>query len=145
MAGELLHESLQRATKTFSRLASPPSRSNRGSPTHVAESTDLAVALALGVKVGSTLSSSHVETSERILEDLLKAKELEDGEVDGRVKAKSSLRNPATALARRPKRPRRTSYLVRAEDGGELEGKGVVSLEENEEGRDGSPERGNRG
>lgn len=39
----------------------------------VAETPDLAVGLALGVKVGSTLSSSHTETGQRVFEGLLEA------------------------------------------------------------------------
>ena len=60
-------------------------------PTHVAEPTNFIVRLALGVEVGATLSTTHAEAGESILEDLLEAKELEDGEVDGRVKSKTAL------------------------------------------------------
>jgi hypothetical protein len=35
------------------------------------ESPDLAVGLALGVKVGSSLSTAHHQTSQGVLEDLL--------------------------------------------------------------------------
>lgn len=37
------------------------------------------------------LAAAHVQPSERILEGLLEAEELEDGEVDGRVKAEAAL------------------------------------------------------
>lgn len=56
-----------------------------------AEFTDLVVRLALGVEVGATLATTHVEAGKSILEDLLEAKELEDGEVDSRVEAESAL------------------------------------------------------
>ena len=59
--------------------------------THEAETTDLVVRFTLGVEIGSTFSSSHVETSESVLEDLFETEELEDGKVDGRVKTESSL------------------------------------------------------
>jgi len=73
-----------------------------------AETTDLVVGLTLGVEIGSSLSSSHVETSESVLEDLFESQELEDGKVDGRVKTKSS--------------------LVRTENGGELNTETGVDL-----------------
>lgn len=57
----------------------------------VAETPDLAVGLALGVKVGSTFSSSHAETGQCVLEGLLEAEELEDGQVDGGVEAETAL------------------------------------------------------
>jgi hypothetical protein len=57
----------------------------------VAETPDLAVGLALGVEVGSSFSSSHAETGQRVLESLLEAEELEDGQVDGGVEAETAL------------------------------------------------------
>lgn len=62
--------------------------SRRGS-TH--EATDLGVRLALGVKVTSTLTTTHRETSESVLEDLLKPEELQDRKVDGRVETETTL------------------------------------------------------
>lgn len=56
-----------------------------------AELANLVVRLALGVEVGATLATTHVETGKSILEDLLEAKEFEDGEVDGRVEAETAL------------------------------------------------------
>lgn len=56
-----------------------------------AESADLAVRLALGVEVRTSLSTSHVEAGEGVLEDLLITKELENREVDGGVESESSL------------------------------------------------------
>lgn len=56
-----------------------------------AELADLVVGLALGVKVGTTLATTHVEASESILEDLLETQELEDREVDGRVETETTL------------------------------------------------------
>jgi len=57
----------------------------------IAEATDLVVGLALRIEVGTTLSSTHRETSQGILEDLLETQELEDGKVDGRMEAETTL------------------------------------------------------
>lgn len=56
-----------------------------------AELADLVVGLALGVEVGTTLTTTHVEAGKSILEDLLKTQELEDGEVDGGVETETTL------------------------------------------------------
>jgi hypothetical protein len=56
-----------------------------------AELADLVVRLALGVEVGTTLATTDVEASERILEDLLKTQELEDREVDSGVETETAL------------------------------------------------------
>lgn len=48
----------------------------------VAEPTDFAVGLALGVEIGPTLSTTHVQTGECVLEGLFETQELEDGKVD---------------------------------------------------------------
>lgn len=79
-----------------------------GEGTHVAEAADLGVRLALGVKVRATLATAHVEAGEGVLEDLLKAEELEDGQVDRRVETEAA--------------------LVRAEDRRELDAETVVDL-----------------
>lgn len=42
-----------------------------------AEAANLSIALALGVEVGATFAAAHVQAGESILEDLLKAEELE--------------------------------------------------------------------
>lgn len=55
------------------------------------EAADLAVALALGVEVGSTLATTHVQAGQGILEDLLETEELEDGKVHGGVEAEATL------------------------------------------------------
>lgn len=55
-----------------------------------AELADLIVRLALGVKVGTTLGTAHVEASEGILEDLLETQELEDGQVDCGVESQTT-------------------------------------------------------
>jgi len=47
-----------------------------------AEAADLAIGLSLGVKVGATLSTSHVQARQGILECLLEAEEFQDREVD---------------------------------------------------------------
>ena len=57
----------------------------------LAEAHDLAVGLALGVKVRAALAAAHGERGEGVLEDLLEAEELHDGEVDGRVEAQTAL------------------------------------------------------
>ena len=57
----------------------------------LAEAHDLAVGLALGVEVGSSLSSSDGEGGEAVLEDLLETEELQDGQVDGGVEPESAL------------------------------------------------------
>jgi hypothetical protein len=74
----------------------------------IAEAADLAVRLALGIEVGATLATAHVEASQGVLENLLEAQELEHGEVDGRVQAEAA--------------------LVRAERGVELHAEGIVDL-----------------
>jgi hypothetical protein len=56
-----------------------------------AELADLVVGLALGVKVAATLTSTHVQASEGILEDLLETQELENGQIDCGVEAETAL------------------------------------------------------
>ena len=56
-----------------------------------AELADLVVGLALGVEVGTTLATAHVEAGQGILEDLLETKELENGEVDSGVETETTL------------------------------------------------------
>ena len=48
----------------------------------LAEAHDLSVGLALGVKVGAALAAAHGQGGQSVLEDLLKAQELDDGQVD---------------------------------------------------------------
>ena len=55
------------------------------------EATDLVVGLALGVEVGTTLTTTHVQTGQSILEDLLETEELQDGKVDGGVETETTL------------------------------------------------------
>ena len=57
----------------------------------LAEAHDLGVGLALGVEVGSSLSSSDGEGGEAVLEDLLESEELQDGQVDGGVEPEPAL------------------------------------------------------
>lgn len=57
----------------------------------VTEATDLRVGLALGVKVRTTLTTTHGEASEGVLEDLLESEELENREVDGWVETETTL------------------------------------------------------
>ena len=56
-----------------------------------AELADLVVRLALGVEVGTTLATTHVEAGKSILEDLLETQELEDGKVDSGVETETAL------------------------------------------------------
>jgi hypothetical protein len=56
-----------------------------------AETTDFVVGLALGVEVGTTLTTTHAETGQSILEDLLETEELEDGKVDGGMETETTL------------------------------------------------------
>lgn len=55
------------------------------------EAADFVVGLALGVEVRTTLTTTHVQTGESILEDLLETQELEDRKVDGGVETKTTL------------------------------------------------------
>jgi hypothetical protein len=55
------------------------------------ESPDLVVRLALRVKVATTFTTTHHQTSQGVLEDLLETQKLEDGQVDSRVETKTSL------------------------------------------------------
>ena len=55
------------------------------------ETHDLVVALALGIKVGAALAAAHGQAGQGVLEDLLKAQELDDGQVDGGVEAQAAL------------------------------------------------------
>lgn len=56
-----------------------------------AEAADLGVGLPLGVEVGTTLATAHVQAGQGILEDLLEAQELQDGQVDRGVEAETAL------------------------------------------------------
>ena len=60
----------------------------------LAEPHDLAVALALGVEVAAALAAAHGQGGEGVLEDLLKAQEFDDGQVDGGVKARPHRKGP---------------------------------------------------
>ena len=75
----------------------------------IAEAADLAVRLALGVKVGTALATAHVEAGQGVLENLLEAQELEHREVDGGMQAEAA--------------------LVGAERGVELHAEGIVDLD----------------
>lgn len=55
-----------------------------------AEASYLVVRLPLWIEIGAALPAAHAETGESILEGLLEAEELEDGEVDGGVKTKAA-------------------------------------------------------
>jgi len=55
------------------------------------EAANLVVGLALGVEVGATLATTHVQAGQGILEDLLEAEELQDGQVNRGVEAETAL------------------------------------------------------
>jgi hypothetical protein len=57
----------------------------------IAETADLVVGSPLRIKVATTLGTSHVNSSEGVLKDLLESEELEDRKVNGRMEAESSL------------------------------------------------------
>jgi hypothetical protein len=55
------------------------------------EAANLVVGLALGIEVGTTLTTTHVQAGQSILEDLLETEELEDGQVHGGVETEATL------------------------------------------------------
>ena len=57
----------------------------------LAEAHDFGVGLALRVEVGAALAAAHRQAGQRVLEYLLKAEELDDAQVDGRMEAKTAL------------------------------------------------------
>ena len=57
----------------------------------LAEGHNLAVALALGVEVAAALAAADGQAGEAVLEHLLKAQELEDGQVHAGMQAQSAL------------------------------------------------------
>ena len=57
----------------------------------LAETHNLSVALALGVKVRTALAAAHRQCCKAVLEDLLKAEELDDTEIYGGVKSDTAL------------------------------------------------------
>ena len=57
----------------------------------LAEAHDLAVALALGVKIRSALGAAHRQTGERVLEGLFKAEEFDDGGVYAGMQTQTAL------------------------------------------------------
>ena len=57
----------------------------------LAEAHDLVAALALGVEVRAALAAAHGQAGEGVLEHLLKAQELDDGQVDGGMEPQAAL------------------------------------------------------
>ena len=57
----------------------------------LAEAHDLRVALALGVEVGAAFGAAHGQAGQAVLQDLLKAQELQDGQVHGGMEAETAL------------------------------------------------------
>lgn len=84
----------------------------------LAEPPDLAVGLALGVKVRSTLSTTHAQTSERVLEGLLETQELEDGEVDRGVQAETALERSQRRVVLWTRKKEGEGETRRQDDGG---------------------------
>ena len=57
----------------------------------LAEAGDLANRLALGVEVGASLSAPHGQSGQAVLEDLLKAQELDDTQADSAAEPETAL------------------------------------------------------
>ena len=57
----------------------------------LAETHHLTVALAFGIEVGAALATAHGQGGQCVLEGLLEGQELQDGQVDRRVKAQAAL------------------------------------------------------
>ena len=57
----------------------------------LAETHDLSIRLALGVEIRATLSTTHGERGEGVLEDLVEAKELDDGKVNRGMETETTL------------------------------------------------------
>ena len=57
----------------------------------LAEAHDLHVGLAVGIKVGTTLAAADRQTGQAVLEDLLKAEELDDTDIYGRMESQTAL------------------------------------------------------
>lgn len=57
----------------------------------LAEAGDLADGFALGVEVGASLSSTHRQSGQAVLEDLLKAQELDDTQADSAAESETAL------------------------------------------------------
>ena len=57
----------------------------------LAEAHDLAVALALGIKIGAALGTAHGETGERVFEGLLESEEFDDRRIHARVQTQTAL------------------------------------------------------
>ena len=60
----------------------------------LAETHDLAIGPALGIKVGATLAAADGQAGQSILENLLEAQELDDAGVHAGVKAQATLVGP---------------------------------------------------
>ena len=56
----------------------------------LAETHDLAVALAFRVEVAAAFAAAHRQRCQCVLEDLFKSQELDDADVDGRMKAQAA-------------------------------------------------------
>ena len=57
----------------------------------LAETHDLVVGLALGIKIGAALAAADRKACQAVLEDLLEAQELDDTDINRRMKTKASL------------------------------------------------------
>ena len=56
----------------------------------LAETHDLSVGLAFRVEIGAALAAAHGERGQGVFEDLLKAEEFYNGEIDGGVEAQAA-------------------------------------------------------
>src|SRR5208283_4512008 len=56
----------------------------------LAEAHDFVVALALGIEIRSAFAAAHGQRGQRVLEDLLEGKELQDAEIDGGMEAQAA-------------------------------------------------------
>ena len=68
----------------------PPQFKHEG----LAETHDLRVGLSLRVEIRTALSAAHRQCSQGVLESLLEAQELKDGEIDRRVETQTALVRP---------------------------------------------------
>ena len=64
----------------------------------LAEPHHFVVALALGIEIRTALAAAHHQSRQRVLENLLEGQELQDAEIDRRMKAQAALIRPDGAV-----------------------------------------------
>ncbi|KAG5303948.1 hypothetical protein I7I50_10865 [Histoplasma capsulatum G186AR] len=69
------------------------------------EFSDFVVRFSLRIKIGASLSATHVQSRQGVFENLLEAQELQDGHVDCGVKPKASLVRPQSRVELNPVTP----------------------------------------